>query len=54
MGWEVFANVVNVFDEDPPIVASGVGRSIPGSTGLNQHRTVALGRRYVVGVRLDF
>jgi outer membrane receptor protein involved in Fe transport len=54
MGWEVFANIVNAFDEDPPIVPAGVGRSIPGSTGLNQHRTVALGRRYVVGVRLDF
>jgi hypothetical protein len=54
VGWEVFANIINAFDEDPPIVATGVGRSIPGSTGLNQHRTVALGRRYVVGVRLDF
>jgi outer membrane receptor protein involved in Fe transport len=52
--WEVFANIVNAFDEEPPIVAGGVGRSIPGSTGLSQHRTVALGRRYVVGVRFDF
>lgn len=54
MGWEVFANIVNAFDADPPIIAGGVGRSIPGTTGLNQHRTIALGRRYVVGVRLDF
>jgi outer membrane receptor protein involved in Fe transport len=54
MGWEVFANVINAFEEEPPVIAGGVGRSIPGSTGLNQHRTIALGRRYVVGVRLDF
>jgi outer membrane receptor protein involved in Fe transport len=54
LGYEVFANIINAFEEDPPIIASGVGRSIPGSTGLSQHRTVALGRRYVVGVRVDF
>ncbi|HUF71838.1 MAG TPA: TonB-dependent receptor [Gammaproteobacteria bacterium] len=54
MGWEVFANVINAFNEEPPVIPTGVGRSIPGSTGLSQHRTVALGRRYVVGVRLDF
>ena len=54
MGYEVFANIINAFDAHPPIIANGVGRSIPGSTGLNQHRTIALGRRFVVGVRLDF
>ncbi|MDX1561812.1 MAG: TonB-dependent receptor, partial [Gammaproteobacteria bacterium] len=52
--WEVFANIINAFEEEPPVIAEGVGRSIPGSTGLNQHRTIALGRRYVVGVRFDF
>lgn len=45
MGWEIFANVQNVFDEEPP--------PMPG-TGLPQHRAIALGRRYVVGARFDF
>jgi len=50
----VFANVINAFDAHPPVIPGNVGRSIPGSTGLNQHQTIALGRRYTVGVRFDF
>lgn len=45
MGWEIFANVQNVFDEEPPVM--------PG-TGLSQHRPIALGRRYVVGASFSF
>lgn len=45
VGWEVFLNVQNVFDAHPPVM--------PG-TGLSEHRPIALGRRYVVGVRFDF
>ena len=52
--WEVFANIINAFEEEPPIIPTNVGRSIPGSTGLSQHQTIALGRRYTVGARFDF
>lgn len=45
MTWEVFANVQNVFEEEPP--------AIPG-TGLSQHRPIALGRRYLVGASFNF
>lgn len=54
LSWEIFANVQNLTDEHPPAIASNVGRSIPSSTGYSQHRPIALGRRYVVGVQFDF
>ena len=51
--WEAFANIINLFDDDPPPIPTNVGRSIPGSTGFSPHRTMALGRRYVVGARFS-
>jgi outer membrane receptor protein involved in Fe transport len=52
--WEVFGNVQNAFDENPPRIPANVGRSIPGSTGFNQHNVIALGRRYTIGARFRF
>jgi outer membrane receptor protein involved in Fe transport len=49
--WEVFLNVTNLFDEEPPLAAQIVGR-----TGTNEFNTAlhdVLGRRFAVGFRLD-
>jgi iron complex outermembrane recepter protein len=52
--WEFFGNIINAFDEHPPPIATDVGRSIPGSTGYVQHNAISLGRRFVVGARMQF
>jgi iron complex outermembrane recepter protein len=52
--WEFFGNIVNAFDAHPPAIATDVGRGIAGSTGYVQHNAIALGRRFVVGARLQF
>jgi outer membrane receptor protein involved in Fe transport len=52
--WDAFLNVTNLFDENPPIIPTGVGRSIPSSTGLTQHNAIHLGRRYVIGAEFRF
>jgi outer membrane receptor protein involved in Fe transport len=50
--WELFGNVANVFDADPPVVANfaNFGQTAT-QTGGNFDR---LGRRYTVGVRLRY
>ncbi|HEU4617125.1 MAG TPA: TonB-dependent receptor, partial [Gammaproteobacteria bacterium] len=52
--WNAFLNVTNLFDENPPIIPTDVGRSIPSSTGLTLHNAIHLGRRYVVGAEFRF
>jgi hypothetical protein len=52
--WDAFLTVTNLFDENPPIIPTGVGRSIPGSTGFTQHNAIHLGRRYVIGAEFRF
>jgi iron complex outermembrane recepter protein len=52
--WELFGNIVNAFDAHPPAIPTDVGRGIAGSTGYAQHNVLALGRRFVVGARLQF
>jgi outer membrane receptor protein involved in Fe transport len=50
--WEVFLNVTNLFDEEPPLAAQIVGR-----TGTNEFNTAlhdVLGRRFVAGFNLEF
>jgi outer membrane receptor protein involved in Fe transport len=49
--WELFFNVTNLFDEEPPLAAGVVGR-----TGTNEFNTAlhdVLGRRFAVGFRLN-
>ncbi|HEU4627142.1 MAG TPA: TonB-dependent receptor [Steroidobacteraceae bacterium] len=49
--WETYLNVTNLFDRDPPLVATW------GFTGSQQTNTSLFdiyGRRYSVGVRLNF
>ncbi|HVY81311.1 MAG TPA: hypothetical protein VG994_10050, partial [Steroidobacteraceae bacterium] len=49
--WETYLNVTNLFDRDPPLVATW------GFTGSQQTNTSLFdiyGRRYAVGVRLNF
>ena len=48
---EVFANVNNLFDRDPPIAATW---GFTGSTDSNFSLFDKMGRRYTVGVRFDF
>lgn len=51
-GWEVFFNVTNLFDEEPPPAPGTVGR-----TGTNEFNTGlhdVLGRRYMAGLRVNF
>jgi iron complex outermembrane receptor protein len=50
---EVFANVTNLFDKDPPIVTNFFDF---GGTGQQTNVTLfdILGRRYVAGVRMRF
>jgi len=48
--WEIFLNVTNLLDEEPPVMAGVVGR-----TGTNEFNTAlhdVLGRRYAIGFRL--
>jgi outer membrane receptor protein involved in Fe transport len=50
--WEIFLNVTNLLDEEPPLAAQIVGR-----TGTNEFNTAlhdVLGRRFVAGFNLEF
>lgn len=50
--WQVFANITNLFDEDPPIVPGF--SSFTGQTSqVNSNVHDILGRRYTVGFRYD-
>ncbi len=50
--WAVFANVTNVFDEDPPIVAGFF--NFFGATQVNEALYDVLGRRYTAGFTYEF
>jgi len=50
--WQVFANVTNAFDEDPPIVANFF--NFFGSTQVNEALHDVLGRRYTAGFTYEF
>ena len=50
--WRLFANVTNVFDEDPPIVAGFF--NFFGSTQVNEALYDVLGRRYTAGFTYEF
>lgn len=52
MSWEFFGNITNLFDEDPPVVASFSDFGGAGQTNAGFHDI--LGRRYVVGARVNF
>lgn len=47
----IYANVTNLFNEDPPLVGSW---SFIGSSATNESLFDVLGRRYSVGVRMSF
>jgi outer membrane receptor protein involved in Fe transport len=47
----IYANVTNLFDEDPPLVGSW---SFIGSGATNESLFDVLGRRYTLGVRMSF
>ena len=49
--WETYVNVANVFDKSPPLVASW---GFTGSTQTNSGLFDIYGRRYALGVRLNF
>jgi iron complex outermembrane receptor protein len=51
-GWEIFGNITNLFDEDPPIAAGFSDFGGAGQTNAGLHDV--LGRRYVVGARMRF
>ena len=51
-GWEVFFNVTNLFDEEPPAAPGTVGRA--GTNEFNTGLHDVLGRRYVTGLRVNF
>ncbi|HEY8519471.1 MAG TPA: TonB-dependent receptor [Gammaproteobacteria bacterium] len=50
--WEVFANINNVFDQEPRPTAQILGRA--GVTEFNEALYDTLGRRYVIGARRAF
>jgi hypothetical protein len=47
----LYANVSNLFNEDPPLVGTW---GFMGSTATNEGLFDVLGRRYTVGVRMNF
>ncbi len=51
-GWELFANVNNLFDQEPRATAQIVGRA--GVNEFNAGLYDVLGRRFVLGARKDF
>ncbi len=51
--WEVFANVINLFDETPPL-AVGNWSSNNGATQTNTDLYDVKGRRYVLGAKFEF
>jgi outer membrane receptor protein involved in Fe transport len=44
---QVFADIQNLFDRDPPLIGTGIG-------GTNPTLFDTLGRRYRIGVRTRF
>ena len=50
--WEVFGNVSNLFDEDPPLAANH--STFGGSTHTNVSLYDVIGRRLVVGAQFSF
>jgi outer membrane receptor protein involved in Fe transport len=50
--WELFANVSNLFDKDPPLAANH--STFGGSTHTNQSLYDVIGRRMVVGALFSF
>lgn len=53
LGWELFANVTNMFDRAPPVTPYFSAFN-GASTQINPNLFDILGRRYVVGMRVDF
>lgn len=51
--WEIFGNITNLLDADPPRYPTTIGRGVPGSASP-MHQVLAVGRRYVLGVSLSF
>jgi outer membrane receptor protein involved in Fe transport len=49
--WELFFNVTNLLDEEPPLAAAIVGRT--GTNEFNAALHDVLGRRFAVGFRLN-
>jgi hypothetical protein len=49
--WEIFLNVTNLFDEEPPLAPLIVGRT--GTTEYNTSLHDVLGRRFVAGFNLS-
>jgi outer membrane receptor protein involved in Fe transport len=49
--WEIFLNVTNIFDEEPPLAPLIVGRT--GTTEYNTSLHDVLGRRFVAGFNLS-
>ncbi|HEY5569269.1 MAG TPA: hypothetical protein VIM81_18745 [Gammaproteobacteria bacterium] len=49
--WQLFFNVTNLLDEEPPLVAAIVGRT--GTNEFNAALHDVLGRRFAVGFRLS-
>jgi outer membrane receptor protein involved in Fe transport len=49
--WEVFLNVTNLLDEEPPLAPGVVGRT--GTTEFNTALHDVLGRRFVAGFNLS-
>jgi outer membrane receptor protein involved in Fe transport len=52
MTWEIFGNIANLFDKDPPITANFSDFGGAGQTNAGLHDV--LGRRFVVGARMQF
>jgi outer membrane receptor protein involved in Fe transport len=50
---DLFANVTNLFDDEPPPNPGTVGRGIPGGAN-GMHQTLAVGRSYTVGMKMQF
>ena len=59
---EVYANVNNAFDKDPPFIGSGINEGAVisatagtnGATEINPYLYDAVGRAFTVGVRFQF
>jgi outer membrane receptor protein involved in Fe transport len=50
---DLFTNVTNLFDDEPPPNPGTVGRGIPGGAN-GMHQVLAVGRSYVVGMKMQF
>ena len=49
--WQIFFNVTNLFEEEPPYAAAIVGRT--GTSEFNNALHDVLGRRFAAGFRLS-